>query len=191
MEESLNEFCDYTYENASLNRIIKNSGASKGSFYYHFENKESLYQTLLEESVKAKWAFINDFTKEQSGDFHSMDLFDQFLFQAKAGLIFAEKEPKYAKLATMFSKEKGTPIYDKMIGIIGGDATEMLRQMIAKAYEKGEINRQFSLEFVTQVLVKLFSDYDVFFYEEDSLDRNLSKLDEFVRFMKEGFGSKP
>lgn len=36
-------------EGASYNRIIERSGLSKGVVYYYFENKESLYLTVLEE----------------------------------------------------------------------------------------------------------------------------------------------
>ena len=188
MLESLNEFCEYSYENASLNRIIKNSGASKGSFYYHFKNKEDLYQKLLEESVGAKWAFINQFTLSENLDFEKMDLFEKFLFQAKAGMTFAQREPRYAKLSNMFAKEKGSPIYEKMRHLIGGDATDMLGKMISEAYEKGELDRSYDLSFVVRIIEKLFSNYDDFFSVEESLERNLIQLNEFVRFMKSGFG---
>ncbi len=44
---SLGEFAEYGFERASLNRIIKNSGFSKGSFYYHFENKKKFHEMLI------------------------------------------------------------------------------------------------------------------------------------------------
>ncbi len=36
-------------DGASYNRIIERSGLSKGVVYYYFENKESLYLTVLDE----------------------------------------------------------------------------------------------------------------------------------------------
>ena len=36
-------------DGASYNRIIERSGLSKGVVYYYFDNKESLYLTVLEE----------------------------------------------------------------------------------------------------------------------------------------------
>ena len=190
MKESLNEFCENNYENASLNRIIKNAKVSKGSFYYHFKNKEDLYQHLLKQSVEAKWAFISQYTQEHTAEFEKMDIFDKFLYQAKAGLLFAEKYPMYNKLANMFAKEKGTPIYDKMVKVIGGDSSELLKQMIREAYAANELDKSFTLEFLTSLLENLFAQYDVIFNDTEGLERNIDSLNEFIRFLKTGLGTK-
>jgi len=53
---AINEFSDKGYDNASLNNILKRTGISKGTFYYHFANKEDLYfylvSLLVEEKIK-------------------------------------------------------------------------------------------------------------------------------------------
>ena len=190
MEESLNEFCENNYENASLNRIIKNAKVSKGSFYYHFKNKEDLYQHLLKRSVEAKWAFISQYTKEHTAEFEKMDIFDKFLYQAKAGLLFAEKYPRYNKLANMFVKEKGTPIYDKMVKVIGVDSSELLKLMIREAYAADELDKSFTLEFLISLLENLFAQYDIIFKNTEGLERNMDGLNQFVRFLKTGLGTK-
>jgi len=43
LNAALDEFGKYSYKQASLNRIIKKAGISKGSFYFHFKDKKSLY----------------------------------------------------------------------------------------------------------------------------------------------------
>lgn len=190
LKVSLEEFGLNSYEKASLNNIIKNAGVSKGSFYYHFKNKEDLYKHLLQESVAAKWAYIRHYSQENGEDFSGMDMFDKFLYQAKAGIRFAGEYPAYHQLGLMFAKERGTEIYEKLIDIIGGDSSDMLKEMIATAYESGELNTSFKLDFIINVLEKLFQDYDDFFESYEDTKRNLDQLDEFVRFMKEGFGAK-
>jgi AcrR family transcriptional regulator len=45
------EFADKGFEGASINRIIKRSGMSKGSVYYYFEDKADLFATTLEQSL--------------------------------------------------------------------------------------------------------------------------------------------
>ncbi|MCA2000505.1 MAG: TetR/AcrR family transcriptional regulator, partial [Chloroflexi bacterium] len=36
---AIDEFADYGFEASSVNRIVANSGISKGSFYQYFEDK--------------------------------------------------------------------------------------------------------------------------------------------------------
>ena len=40
MNAAKSEFVEYSFYDASINRIIKNAGISRGSFYMYFENKE-------------------------------------------------------------------------------------------------------------------------------------------------------
>lgn len=190
MEESLNEFCEYNYENASLNRIIKRAKVSKGSFYYHFKNKEELYQHLLTKSVEAKWSFINEYSKTNAVSFDKLDIYDKFLYQAQVGMLYAEKYPKYSKLARMFSNEKGTEIYEKMLSIIGDSGSETLRKMIREAYELGDIDSSYELDFVEQLLEVIFLKYDDFFKNNDGPKRSYENLKEFIRFLKNGLGAK-
>lgn len=190
IEAALNEFNNYDYEKASLNSIIKRAGISKGTFYYHFKNKEDLYKYLLVKGGQDKWQYINEYTKENQVDFDRLDIFDKFLYQAKAGTMYAYEHPKFHKLGTMFAKEKGTSIYDSIIDEVGGDSTDMLKTMVHHAYESGEINRSFTEEFIYKLLLNLFSNYDDIFKAESELEKNLKNLEEYVRFMKNGIKSQ-
>jgi len=184
---TLNEFCENNFENASLNRIIKNAGISKGTFYYHFKNKESLYLFLLKEGFDAKWTFINSYTTEHTVDFSKMDIFDKFLYQAKAGMLFASEYPKYYKLGNMFLKEKGNPIYKKAIEHLRNDSSEILTHMIDAAYENNELHTSYSKEFINKLLIHLFSYYDDIFTDStNDLDKSLANLENYVRFIKYG-----
>ena len=52
IDAAIEEIAANGIEGASYNRIIERSGLSKGVVYYYFENKESLYTTVLEEVEK-------------------------------------------------------------------------------------------------------------------------------------------
>lgn len=190
MDATLDEFSQINYENASLNRIIKNAGISKGTFYYHFKNKEELYKQLLKKSFHAKWKFINEYTTKNALDFSKMDIFEKFLYQAKAGIMFGNKYPKYSKLANMFVKEKDTPIYKAIILEISLNSNNILKNMIHEAYKAGEFDKSYSEEFIMKILIKLFSHYNDFFEYTKGSEDALKNLDEFVRFIKEGFKVK-
>ncbi|WYP27528.1 TetR/AcrR family transcriptional regulator [Alkalihalobacillus sp. FSL W8-0930] len=48
------------YSETSMSEIIKKASTSKGNLYYHFESKEALYLSILEEDLN-KW--LNDWQK--------------------------------------------------------------------------------------------------------------------------------
>lgn len=49
MNASKQEFSEYTFHEASINRIIKKAQISRGSFYMYFENKEDLFLYIMDE----------------------------------------------------------------------------------------------------------------------------------------------
>ena len=48
------EFAAHGYERASLNRVIDQTGMSKGSFYYYFDDKADLFTTVAD----LAWAIV-------------------------------------------------------------------------------------------------------------------------------------
>lgn len=47
LRAALKEFSGNSFQQASYNRIIHESGLSKGTMYYYFKSKKDLYQTLV------------------------------------------------------------------------------------------------------------------------------------------------
>ena len=52
LEAAKHEFSENFYEDASINKIIKEINMPRGSFYLYFENKEDLYLYILELYLK-------------------------------------------------------------------------------------------------------------------------------------------
>jgi len=79
MDAATKEFAKRGYEAASLNRIIREAGLSKGSFYYYFDDKADLAATVTVELTRQRtppidlasitavagfWATIDRFGRE-------------------------------------------------------------------------------------------------------------------------------
>ena len=47
LQIAANEFSKYGYEGASLERIAKRVGITKAAIYYHFKDKDALYEAVL------------------------------------------------------------------------------------------------------------------------------------------------
>lgn len=80
-EASMDEFLHQPFEKVSINRIIKNAGISRGSFYTYFEDKRELLAFILED-IKKRWSqACEDSLLQSGGDFFVMmeTLFDAAL----------------------------------------------------------------------------------------------------------------
>ena len=67
VDAAVEEFAANGFENASTNRIIANSGISKGSFYQYFEDKQDVFDYLVTLLGEEKQAFFAElFRSNQS-----------------------------------------------------------------------------------------------------------------------------
>lgn len=186
LQAALDEFILKSYDHASLNMIIQNSKISKGTFYYHFKNKEDLYLHLLKESVQLKWDFISKMTENNQLDFAQMDLFDKFVYQAEIGIYFSKEYPKYDQLAKQFGKEVGQPIYEKALKALNQDGTNVLKPMIEAAILNGELNEEYGVEFIVNTLTHLFNTFEEIAGKDKSAEETIENFKKLVKFIKYG-----
>lgn len=74
LESAKKEFSENFYEDASINKIIKNINMPRGSFYLYFENKEDLYLYILELYLKEFKNTLLDLLKQ-----NNYDIFESFI----------------------------------------------------------------------------------------------------------------
>ncbi len=74
LEAARNEFARVSLAGASVNRIIRQAGIPRGSFYMYFSDKEELFFYLLEEYRQQLAETMSAILEEQAGD-----LFGAFL----------------------------------------------------------------------------------------------------------------
>ena len=146
IEAALDEFTTKSYENASLNKIIKNAGISKGTFYYHFQDKQALYTFLLETVYKTELEFLNKRMEELAEDFEGKNIFEKLKLQIQIGAEFAITSPKYLKLTLMSMKEEenkeNKKIFENANSFRVNTIKTGVEQMITKAIEEGDFNKK-------------------------------------------------
>ena len=144
---------------------------------------------LLQESSQTKWAYINEQALKNQADFSNMDIFDKFLYQAELGAGFAALHPKFHALSLMFSNEKGNPIYDAAIKVLGGDSQTIITDMIHEAIANQELKTDFDEKFIIKVMSHLLIEFDRIFDEESDheKEKTLQNLRDYVNFIKYGF----
>jgi TetR/AcrR family transcriptional regulator len=189
-EAALDEFSIHNYENASLNKIIKNAGMSKGLFYYHFENKMALYSFILETTSRNQVEFINKSMKVL--DLKDLDIFETLKLQFQISAKFAAANPKHYRFITKFLTENQNEINNDLKSAVGYSNDLLLEQIVNKAITNGDFNKRFSNTFIMKIMRYLFTNYFEIFNEEGDyeLEKILENAKDFVDFLKCGLGYK-
>ncbi len=186
LEIAIKEFAEKGYENSSLNNILKETGISKGTFYYHFKNKEDLYGYIISILIEEKKNFLQ---KNFNAEIYKQDIFSILKNLTNIGLEFARSNPQINKFAESFMKEKDNEIYHKMINKFSPDTYEYIDNLIEMSYQKGEIRGDLPNEFVKRIVSYLFSNiFEI---------ANMFKLEDFedisdilIKFIKSGLEKK-
>src|SRR5512147_2714754 len=95
MNAAIEEFAEYGLENASTNRIVKNSGIAKGSFYQYFEDKQDVFMYLLAVIEQQEMEFF----EQKHPVENNMDTFHYFRWLIKTGMEFGFTHPRYVQAA--------------------------------------------------------------------------------------------
>jgi AcrR family transcriptional regulator len=132
MTAALDEFSSYTYAEASTNRICKNAGIAKGSFYQYFEDKLDLYVYLLTQSTGVKMGIFGETLK----NLDKLTFLEQIKALYLCGIEFAIQNPKYSRLADKFAHEKNDHVKQS---ILTQKAYSFYETLIEKAKEQGTV----------------------------------------------------
>ncbi len=188
MDAALDEFSNHNYRQASLNRIIKKAKVSKGSFYFHFKDKKSLYLYLFEEVGKVKIKFFNDNSVENK-NIVIKDIFDLIKLQAKLGMKFSVKHPKYYRLWLRFWKEEDKKIQEMVIKKFKNEINDAIRPLIRKSIEKGELRSDFDEDSITGITSHFLINFSYIFpvsNEKIEDGSYLKDIDKYIDFLKNG-----
>lgn len=184
IEAAIDEFGEKGYEKASLNNILRAAGISKGTFYYHFENKEELYLYLISIFIEKKKSFFADYVKPED---LNKNIFELLKIMSRAGLEFAKQSPAINKFSEAFVKERGNEIYNKILKRFSFESDDYFNILIENAYLKGELRTDIPKEFTKHIITYLFS------HLQDITD--IKNVDDFepaanylIEFMKNGLG---
>lgn len=194
----MDEFIENSYDEASLNNILKEARISKGSFYYHFKNKKELYLYIYDQVVKDKISYLNEAMKETMGDISRKDIFTILRFLGKISLEFAVKYPKYYKLGKRIFEEKNEEI--KVLTIVKAKSDEsliLIEKLIKKAINNNELRDDFSVDFITRLLRHLMTNFSTICLDDMKdeiegfdLDKILEVYDSYIDFIENGLGKK-
>jgi AcrR family transcriptional regulator len=147
MNAAVEEFAEYGLENASTNRIVKNSGIAKGSFYQYFEDKQDVFMHLLDIMEQKELEFF----KDRRPPSNNMDTFQYFRWMVKTGMEFGLAHPRAIQAAWRVLLGEGF-YYGKNLAGYREKTKQALTAMITHAIERGEVDPSVDVELAVMVM---------------------------------------
>lgn len=134
LDESLLEFADHGYQQASVNRIVGRLGIAKGSLFQYFGSKEGLFKHLFGralDEIKAPLKAIRD------ADRH-LPLPERLRRVFLAGADFARSHPLIWRVYRRLATQEDFPLRAALLTQLRGEALDYFRELIEAARERGE-----------------------------------------------------
>ena len=147
MDAAINEFAEYGLENASTNRIVANSGISKGSFYQYFSDKQDVFDYVMTLLAEEKLVFFENASLPD----RKMDTFDYYRWMIKKGLEFNSKYPRMVQAVTRILLGEGL-YYGERFEKYREQSTQALQAMIEQAIQHGEMDPSVDVELAIMVM---------------------------------------
>ena len=152
-EAALDEFAKKSFEDASLNDILRKAEMSKGSLYHHFGDKFGLFVCVIDTVIQKKIAFFMPRLKQ----FDSSDFFAFFKQLTHATVEFMLQDPRIQELSTR-TMELPDSTKERLFSLFPYDFNQSFGPAIEAAIKAGQISSRFSSEFIAKVFeVLLFS----------------------------------
>lgn len=147
IDAAIDEFAEYGFESASINRIVANSGISKGSFYQYFEDKRDVFMHLLSVLEQEKMEYF----KGKHPPSNNMDTFQYFRWVIKAGMEFNSAYPRITQAISRVLLMEGL-YYGKFFGDYHQKTLDALEMMIKQAIARGEVDPSVDIDLAVMVM---------------------------------------
>lgn len=181
-DAAVREFGEHGFQNASLNTILQQAKVSKGVFYHYYENKDALYLEITGILLDKKKTFIIE--KLQPGDLEG-DIFHILRKSMSLGFEFGSANPDFSKFSGMLMRERGNPIFDKVMSHYNVNNDTFVSGLIKTGMRNGNIRTDLSYEFAFRMITYMLNHINEIL-DTQSIEDYQGKVDELFLFLESG-----
>ncbi len=167
---AIEEFAEYGLENASTNRIVANSGISKGSFYQYFEDKQDVFMYLLTVLEHEKMEYFKGKRPPNS----NMDTFEYFRWMIKTGMEFNTSHPLLTQAISRVMFGEGM-YYGNTFADVRERTAQGLRAMIEQAVAKGEVDPSVDVDLAVMIMETWSNTISTYILNEGMKQKDIMK----------------
>jgi len=162
IEVAIDEFAQYSFQNASINRIVENAGIAKGSFYQYFEDKSDVFKYILNISTEKKLTYLNHILVK----IDELEFFQAIRELYIGGLKFAQDHPKLLSISNDFVKNADAKLKEEIFGSNIPKSNKVIETLISKGVKRGELDPNIDIEFTAFILTSLTISIGEYFIKE-------------------------
>jgi len=154
------EFGEYGFDNASINRIVAAAGIAKGSFYQYFEDKVDLFKHMITKFGEQKLVYLSPVMQNP----FEHDFFTLLEELYRSGLAFARDNPKAGKIGFEIFKNQTTPVFEEIYQDTRRQAGPFFESLLDQAISRGEVDPGIDKGFIIHLLIHLqAASFDYYF----------------------------
>ncbi len=182
-EAALTAFSEHSFQDASLNDILKAAGMNKGSFYYRFRDKMELYLSLLYRVGMEKMRLFQE--HDVSGT--SGGFFEEFRNMALLGLLLTKKDARFTVFMRRIMQEDPA-VRERITDCFGDMRGELLGDMVERAKSSGEFRRDLPTQTTVFVIETLLNHMDALVPPDWNDESVLQAVDQLLDVVRSGVG---
>jgi AcrR family transcriptional regulator len=150
IEAAFEEFALHSFQEASLNRLIKKLGIAKGSIYQYFDDKQALYFYLKEYAIAQKRKFMQTAMTTTPDNF--WDWLENLFHQ---GLAFDAQYPVMNRFLYRYSQEKMIPEVAKNMARYDQEAVDFFSSIITQQQEQGRLKKDLDATVMARLIIQI------------------------------------
>jgi AcrR family transcriptional regulator len=147
VDAAVDEFAEYGFESASINRIVANSEISKGSFYQYFEDKMDVFKYLVDVIAKEK----AEYYRGKHPPSTNLDTFGYFRWLVKTGMEFNSSNPRLVQAVSRVLLADGL-YYGEDFAEYHKMSRDGITMMIKQAIDNGELDPSVDVELAVIIM---------------------------------------
>ncbi len=148
---ALDEFAEFGFDGASVNRIVASANIAKGSFYQYFEDKSDLYQHVLNRIGELKIAYISPVM--ENPDAHDFFVLLEEIY--RSGMAFSIDHPKASVIGFEVFRNINNPVFAEFMKENRRKGMAFYEYLIDKGIERGEIDPEIDKSFTSRILLQM------------------------------------
>lgn len=177
-DAAVEEFSEYMFSEASINRIVKAAKIPRGSFYQYFDGKEDVFSYV----IARIFTEIEEIMHTRRKDILDADALLLFMEKVYATAELNKKKPKYVQITLLQARDKA-PFVRQFFDLSDAQRQNVL-QLFERDKQRGVVREDINSSLVIDMVLTLSK--ELFFDVGMDSDAYIKNMEAVINIIREG-----